>query len=431
MDGSLNFIQVNLNRSPKAHNMLQAFIPISKTDICLLSEPNPRIASENNLIMDRNGDAAIWITNSDVRLNTVIEGNGYIGVIIENILIYSVYISPNITDIETENILENLGQDLNSWSGLTLIGGDFNAKATDWGSTKNNKRGNMMKEWMAEKNLYLLNDGLKPTFNRGIQESFIDLTISSEQIVEHIVNWKVRDDEESCSDHRYITFKYTKEREVATRTNDQKRGWKFDEDLIPDLKRAILEENDNQKEISASNLVKITSQACDKVLPIKNIGRNKWKPVPWWTENINKLRKECIRKRRILTRSKKRIINYPATLEKLLREYKDAKVLLNNEIVKSRENEWKNVCNEVEEDIWGRGYKIVTNKYKKKNYSLAPEKQKQILETLFPKHETITWANEGEIEDIEEFTMDDLISVLVRLKKKKSPGVRWNHTRNT
>lgn len=423
MDDSINFIQVNLNRSPKAHYMLQAFIPKTETDMCLLSEPNLRIAKEKNLILDDKGDAAIWITNSDIRVNTLIKGEGYVGIIIEKTLFFSVYISPNITESETEKNLENMGEVLNTWYGQILIGGDFNAWATDWGSTKTDKRGRMIKEWIAEHNLYYMNDGLTPTFIRGIQESFIDLTLGSEQILEHILNWKVRDDEENCSDHRYITFKYTKKRRTELRTIEQKRGWKLDENLIPALKEKILEEKEAQKTIDASSLVGLTCKACDRTLPIKNIGKNKWKPVPWWTENINTLRKECIRKRRILTRSKKRVNNNPDTMEKLLKEYKDAKNMLNTEITKSRNAEWRNVCEEVEQDIWGRGYKIVTKKYNRKHYSLGTEKQKQILDILFPKHETITWSNEEETEDMEEFTMDELITVLIRLKKKKAPGL--------
>lgn len=423
MDGPINFIQANLMVSPKAHYTLEAFIPICKPDVCLISEPNFRIANEKNLIMDRNGDAAIWIVNTDMRVNKLIKGRGYVGATLNNILIVSVYISPNITHREAEKILEDLGLELNTWKGHLLIGGDFNAKSKDWGSAINNKRGYLMKEWMAEHNLYLLNDGSTPTFLRGIQESFIDLTMCSEQIVEHVVSWKVREDQESNSDHRFITFQYANERGEDSRpTNYQKRGWKLDETMIPALQRAILEGNSNHEEPSASNLVKIITSACDKVLPRKNIGRHKWKPVPWWTDNINTLRKDCIRKRRSLTRAKKRVLNQPDTLEILLKDYKNAKITMNNEIKKSREAEWKKVCDEVEKDIWGRGYKIVTNKYKKKTYSLAPEKQKEILETLFPKHARTTWTSEIETENIEEFTMDELISVLIRTKKKKAPG---------
>ncbi|KAI5711061.1 hypothetical protein M8J75_013708 [Diaphorina citri] len=174
-------------------------------------------------------------------------------------------------------------------------------------------------------------------------------------------------------------------------------------------------------EISASKLVEITTEACDRVLPKKKMGNNKWKPVPWWTENINTLRKDCIRRRRILTRSKKRLDD-PEAIEKLLKEYKDAKTKLNSEIRNSRETEWKTICNEVEDDIWGRGYKIVTKKYSRKNYSIAPEKQKPILERLFPKHEKVTWERNETEENIEEFSMDELANVLTNIKKKRAPG---------
>ncbi|KAI5708743.1 hypothetical protein M8J76_002317 [Diaphorina citri] len=151
------------------------------------------------------------------------------------------------------------------------------------------------------------------------------------------------------------------------------------------------------------------------------MGNNKWKPVPWWTENINTLRKDCIRRRRILTRSKKRLDD-PEAIEKLLKEYKDAKTKLNSEIRNSRETEWETICNEVEDDIWGRGYKIVTKKYSRKNYSIAPEKQKPILERLFPKHEKVIWERNETEENIEEFSMDELANVLTSIKKKRAPG---------
>ncbi|KAI5705701.1 hypothetical protein M8J75_001011 [Diaphorina citri] len=152
------------------------------------------------------------------------------------------------------------------------------------------------------------------------------------------------------------------------------------------------------------------------------MGNNKWKPVPWWTENINTLRKDCIRRRRrILTRSKKRLDD-PEAIKKLLKEYKEAKTKLNSEIRNSRETEWKTICNEVEDDIWGRGYKIVTKKYNRKNYSIATEKQKPILERLVPKHEKVTWERNETEENIEEFSMDELANVLTNIKKKRAPG---------
>lgn len=110
-------------------------------------------------------------------------------------------------------------------------------------------------------------------------------------------------------------------------------------------------------------------------------------------------------------------------MERLSKEYKEAKSMLNNEILKSRESEWKNVCNDVEQDIWGRGYKIVTKKYNRKYYLIALEKQKLILDNLFPRHETITRSNIQEVDNFQDFKMDELIAALLRLKKNKAPGL--------
>lgn len=59
---------------------------------------------------------------------------------------------------------------------------------------------------------------------------------------------------------------------------------------------------------------------------------------------------------------------------------------MNNRNIK--EKKWKRPCAEINENVWGEGYRVATKKLRTKEHPLAItiEKRFEIVDTLFPKH---------------------------------------------
>ena len=82
---------------------------------------------------------------------------------------------------------------------------DTNAHSSLWGSEDTNMRGKAIEELVFLNNLAILNVGNHPTFYNRRCSSIIDITFSSEDMVDSISDWMV-DTSFIDSDHHLITF---------------------------------------------------------------------------------------------------------------------------------------------------------------------------------------------------------------------------------
>jgi len=90
-------------------------------------------------------------------------------------------------------------------------------------------------------------------------------------------------------------------------------------------------------------------------------------------------------------------------------------------IKKEKSNGWKKLCNELEEDIWCQGYKIVCSKFKgKPANNLDTVTQLKVYHSLFPTHDATTWTKE----DLDPATIPKITKVELEnvIKNKKAPG---------
>lgn len=73
-------------------------------------------------------------------------------------------------------------------------------------------------------------------------------------------------------------------------------------------------------------------------------------------------------------------------MQNLQRTYKAEKTAYKKEINASKKSKWRELCNELENDVWGQGYKIATRQIKNKNqlYELSNEEKRGIVDELFP-----------------------------------------------
>ncbi|KAK9680980.1 hypothetical protein QE152_g38688 [Popillia japonica] len=104
----------------------------------------------------------------------------------------------------------------------------------------------------------------------------------------------------------------------------------------------------------------------------------------WWNGEIENKRKECNRLRRILTRANRN--HGTASKEPGLKiAYEHARAELKRMILNTKKNKWKELLNELENDIWGDGYKIIMRRLGRLSPPYRPTTSQQltIVKELF------------------------------------------------
>ena len=67
-----------------------------------------------------------------------------------------------------------------------------------------NQQGQVLEDFLTIHNFYIVNDRSEPTLDtRG--SSYVDLTIVNNQLLSHVTDWTCSI-QESCSDHKILTF---------------------------------------------------------------------------------------------------------------------------------------------------------------------------------------------------------------------------------
>jgi endonuclease/exonuclease/phosphatase (EEP) superfamily protein YafD len=161
-----------------------------------------------------------WVTSSDNKCAIVLPrtthhvflddqgvGEGYVWIKSGQFKVFSCYFSPNKTLREFNSQLWNLEEEIRQTDPSTdiIIGGDFNAKSSVWGSARTDKRGQLLSEMMSSFSLITMNFGYTPTYQRANSKSIIDITFERVSQSVQIVDWKVLDTF-LASDHKHITF---------------------------------------------------------------------------------------------------------------------------------------------------------------------------------------------------------------------------------
>lgn len=347
-------------------------------------------------------------------------GHGFTYVATANFTVYSCYVSPNkgIEDLET--VLLEIEGLLRLHGEPAIIVGDFNAKSPQWGMNHTDKRGEAVADWIAENDLVIVNTGVKPTFHRREYSSILDLTLCTADIRNYISGWEVSD-RESLSDHSYIMFDILPRKQGPKQAKCRDKGWQIRKLDRQALQREVTDISDTASEVSAKAFSQKLTQICNKTMPRRGRQSGGRQPVYWWSDEIAELRRKCIEKRRQLTRNSKK--NLPQINQQLWEEYKGSKRVLRNKICEAKRASWKALCSQVDQDIWGDGYKIVM-----KRALGNPPKQQMPMQTveavvrhLFPEHEAVQWAcNKDAV--FADFTADELRLACAKLKDRKAPG---------
>lgn len=411
----MKILQINIDRGGGALDLMLKMANDGGYDICLVGEPHKRRTKDwfGHL------DAKFFVVNENLPISNKGMGSGHSWVDINNIRIVSCYISPNSGLDDLSNILEEISVTIrNRGRNEVIIAGDVNAKSWGWGCPIQNRRGRIVAEWIEAENLVIHNVGNTPTFKRRAQESIIDITLSSEGIAANIYNWQVLDDFETLSLHQYISFEVNNNNTRSTdpQVTNTFKGWNL-KSLNKDALRNHVSgcTATDEKELSL-----LITSACNKSM--KKRSTQKIRESYWWNEDIDNKRKECIKKRRTYTRTRRLFANTDMC-DRLYDEYKTAKNDLKTEIHKSKSNSWKNICSELEKDIWGQAYKIVTKKIKHKLPAIPSDVRRSQLDKLFPNNPLIVWRHRQISEnEIEPVNNEELLEASLKLAPNKAPG---------
>lgn len=204
---TIRVLQCNLARRKIAMDMLYKNAEEGKIDLAIVAEPNKNAVGGGRWLTDTRRDVGMMIFNQQTRTGrTSTITNGFVWMEVEDIVVYGCYVSPNIDLEEYGEYLWRLGDSLKRHRRRTIVAGDFNAKNPAWGGTMSDHRGAILADFISAHALVVHNDGLSPTFIRGAAETFIDLTLTTEDMAGSIQEWRTTETENFSDYHLDINF---------------------------------------------------------------------------------------------------------------------------------------------------------------------------------------------------------------------------------
>lgn len=388
-------LQINLNRSYGAQNLLIQMMAERNADVAIVSEPNNCPSSNPLWLVDVTGLAVIvWRASLPYRCVPLAVGRGFVAARCGDLVIVSCYLSPNIPIVEYSLAMQELSEVLRGVHPTpVLLAGDFNARSLMWGCHSTSNTAGYLWEVTDMLDLRLINRGDVPTCVRPQGSSVVDLVWTSVGLRDRVRNWSVLSELESLSDHRYLEYEVHPRSEMrSSRLLSRSRlpRWAFQklcEDKFEGAMQAVCWSQFDLSvplEEMARAVERVMTDACDFSAPrVRVLPR---KSTYWWNEEIAKLRKTCNRCRRRLLRANR------GSNESDIREmkclYKDARKTFRKAIWNSKKLSWKELLDDLDRDPWGRPYKLVVKKMRASAISatelMSPEDLEALLDDLFP-----------------------------------------------
>lgn len=420
----MRILQSNMHRSKTASSLIDQIMLEENADMAIISEQYLTTKS-GFWLEDHTKTAAIWIPQH--RTMIVKEkgtGNGFVWIKTKEITFFSCYLTPSDRMEEFTakiNSIEDKGRDM----GPLVIAGDFNSKATEWGSDMTNSRGRYILDMAARLGLAIANTGDTPTFRRpGCVSTTPDITLISEGIYNRLSGWKVLEDF-TGSDHDYIVFSLDEfQRNSGVRNSTGTRRWNLatlvPEILLDHIGRSMVP-NDylSDARTLVRNTMKSIREACEASM--KRIASKPHRQAAyWWTDEIARLRKTCVKYRRKYTRARK---NGDAIAE--ADALKNAKKNLKKIIARNKKLKWEELRNDLNNDPWGLGYKIVMRKIGARTPTpdFPKDTIEHIVHSLFPSHA----EREEDLLPLPQqpltlFSKKELMAAVSSLRNRKAPG---------
>ena len=415
----LKVLQININRCKAAHDILEHFLKENRIDLVVITEPNKKIATTSDFITDLDIDVAIKIVNKNIGFNKSHIDSGIVMIDTDSIQILGGYFSPNRSNDEFEKYIEVIESVMRTYQ-KCIIAADLNAHSVEWGCQVTDHRGRIVEDFMASNSMIVANEGNTATFDINNRSSIVDVTLVPEHQFHKLTGWKVLDTE-TLSDHKYVYFEFDSS-ENGTQHLCSSISGRFDSRTMKVEKFISLVEGIKTPIETAAELDLAIQDICCKTM--RKTGSGNKKAVYWWNDEIKTFRNHCNQLRRIKCRVRRSRKYSEEEKEMCLQEYKESRKRLKKAIKEAKEGKWKEVINDIENDVWGTGYKIVQKKFQPRPPNLGKNLKAKTMEYLFPKKEYISEnAGSDEEDEIEiPVTEEELLQACDKLRPKKAPG---------
>ncbi|KAM8702440.1 hypothetical protein ACLKA7_001771 [Drosophila subpalustris] len=289
----------------------------------------------------------------------------------------SCYIAPSLSLTEYCAVLDDIALDTQDKSPV-IIAGDFNAWATDWGSSRTTPRGSILLDTFASLNVCLLNIGSKSTYSKAGRESIIDLTFASPEIA-RITRWFVAD-LYTHSDHMAVISEFTATRSGRNHSQPGRLGYKSESLNIGRFLSAIQGLRvGTDANSTADSIAETITMACDASMAKVRKGGNPQRPVAWWNEDIAKARRECHAARRQCQRHR----SSPA-YESLAQIYRLRRKIFKDTVKLSKARLFRELCEAADAQPFGAAYKMVMGRLARQPMPNCPTQLGRIISSLFP-----------------------------------------------
>lgn len=181
----VNFLQINLRRSGTALSRMY-MTAHKRNKHCILVSEFPRHPDGPRWIPSEEGKGAIVLTTAaNFAVETKGSESGFVWIQSGGPRIYSIYFPPGRRLVFFRDQVAALESSVRSVRPELdlIVGGDFNAKSAEWGSTEDDERGNLLADMTAGLDLQTANVGNKPTFRYRASSSVIDVTFVCPRIL--------------------------------------------------------------------------------------------------------------------------------------------------------------------------------------------------------------------------------------------------------
>lgn len=475
-------LQVNLQHSRAATDNLMEYVVQHNIDIIFLQEPyclnnnivgigrNYRVFSTGNM----RKRAAIIITNKFIDAIMLRQLSDEDMVVLEIIIgSHKFFAASMYMDIKRDidmdfNKLDNILKFQNGTG--VLIAVDSNARSSMWHDRITNDRGRDMEAYLSVNNIFIMNEKSDiTTFESSTGKSNVDLTLSNACLVQSLFDWECCHDE-SCSDHRIITFNIGTPsvqhndngfHSIKYIVNEANFG-DFEESIVKELEQRFLNQTASMtllnmdKELSmvaeratdmdgfVTDYETVIDTACKNAFIIKDTSRlkSKKRSVPWWTTELTIQRKKTNAARRLYQRTKN---------DEILRTYRrdfylEQKKEYTAAIRQAKLRSWKEYCSFTSgNNPWNAVYRLASGKVRNTSFMTTLQKQdgtmtvnledtlNSMLDYFIPLdnedddndyHKEVRYFTEtvGSTEDDKDFTIEEIRTVLEQMNPTKSPG---------
>ncbi|XP_063547540.1 uncharacterized protein LOC134754988 [Cydia strobilella] len=268
------------------------------------------------------------------------------------------------------------------------------------------------------------------------------------------MGWEVLENVETLSHHRYIRFEVSTLPADPNCLNRPLRGdgprWALkllDRDIFMEaavVKAWVLGDIEGPVDVDAEaeRMGSTMIEVCDAAMPRAG-------PIPprrgvyWWSAELAHLRQSCVAARRQYTHCRRRRIRDVPEEERLYAAYSAAVKLLQGAIARAKDLAEEEMLETLNNDPWGRPYKMVRRKLRPwtppLTQSLQPQLREQVVGALFPTRDEHTpppmLPPRGMVADVgeaPEVTEGELRAAVLRLRAKNTapgpdgvPGRAW------